>query len=169
MNKDELAVHIEGFMSTVPGEDQRPWDSVQMADYLLPKIQQKQIIPVVAAVITVGTKFLLHRKNESRNPELLGKWEFPGGMMEYGETPEMTLLRELKEELGWVSISVSRLFHAKTFIPKSQEHYLVLFYEATIPTNTPIPGDCALFLREEIPYADCLGEVKEIIDAYYQK
>lgn len=44
----------------------------------------KRIIPVVAACILREhpTRFLLHRKDESRNPELVGKWEFPGGAVE---------------------------------------------------------------------------------------
>ena len=42
------------------------------------------IIPVVAAVIVMRhpERILLHRKDEPRNPELLGKWEFPGGKIE---------------------------------------------------------------------------------------
>lgn len=39
MNRDELAEHIEGFMTKVPGEDDRPWDSVSMAKFLLPEIE----------------------------------------------------------------------------------------------------------------------------------
>jgi 8-oxo-dGTP pyrophosphatase MutT (NUDIX family) len=57
----------------------------------------KEIIPVVAACIVDEQRgILLHRKNEPRNPELLGKWEFPGGMMEYGEDPYASLRREIR-------------------------------------------------------------------------
>lgn len=56
-------------------------------------------IHVMAAVITdVRGRVLLARRTEGR--DLAGKWEFPGGKREPGETPEAALVRELREELG---------------------------------------------------------------------
>ena len=128
----------------------------------------KEIIPVVAACITLGkgkrTAFLLHRKTESRNSELVGKWEFPGGMMEYGESPETGLRREIREELGR-EIMLGKLIHAKTFVPQSQEHYLVLYYHCLFPEpREAVPKDCAWFLREQFRHLDCLEEISEVVD-----
>ena len=54
---------------------------------------------VVAGVITDSEgRILLARRAEGR--ELAGLWEFPGGKVEPGETPEAALARELEEELG---------------------------------------------------------------------
>ena len=56
-------------------------------------------IHVMAAVITDARgRILLARRTEGR--DLAGRWEFPGGKQELGETPEDALVRELREELG---------------------------------------------------------------------
>jgi 8-oxo-dGTP diphosphatase len=54
---------------------------------------------VVAAVIKDGVgRILLQKRPEGR--EMAGLWEFPGGKIDSGETPESALVRELAEELG---------------------------------------------------------------------
>lgn len=57
---------------------------------------------VVAAVIVDDllrpSTFLAARR--SRPKDLTGRWEFPGGKVDPGETPEQGLHRELREELG---------------------------------------------------------------------
>lgn len=60
--------------------------------------QEKRVRTVTAAVIERDGKVLVAR----RKPELVagGLWEFPGGKLEAGETPERGLARELEEELG---------------------------------------------------------------------
>jgi 8-oxo-dGTP diphosphatase len=56
------------------------------------------MVEVVAAIIEREGKILIgQRKAEQSHPL---KWEFPGGKVEAGETPEQALARELEEELG---------------------------------------------------------------------
>ena len=53
---------------------------------------------VTAAVIEEKGKVLIARRKPGRH--MGGKWEFPGGKVEPGETPEESLERELQEELA---------------------------------------------------------------------
>ncbi|HUW64933.1 MAG TPA: (deoxy)nucleoside triphosphate pyrophosphohydrolase [Spirochaetia bacterium] len=62
---------------------------------------------VTAAVLIDGGRVLIAKRKTGQH--LAGFWEFPGGKVEDGETPEEGLARELKEELGIV-IKVDALF-----------------------------------------------------------
>jgi 8-oxo-dGTP diphosphatase len=53
-------------------------------------------IEVVAAIIKYENKIMATQRGYG---EFAGGWEFPGGKMEAGETPELALIREIKEEL----------------------------------------------------------------------
>ena len=55
-----------------------------------------KIINVVAAIIKSGDKVFI---TERGHGEFKGKWEFPGGKIEQGETGEEAVVREIKEEL----------------------------------------------------------------------
>ncbi|MCA1962414.1 MAG: (deoxy)nucleoside triphosphate pyrophosphohydrolase [Prosthecobacter sp.] len=55
-------------------------------------------IPVVCALIEDAGRVLIAKRAPGRS--LAEFWEFPGGKIEPGETPEQALLREIEEELG---------------------------------------------------------------------
>ena len=55
------------------------------------------MIKVVAAILKKEDKILIAKKREGK--PLAGMWEFPGGKIEEGETPEESLIRELREEM----------------------------------------------------------------------
>ena len=56
------------------------------------------MIDVTAAIIQREGQILAARRKEGSH--MAGYWEFPGGKIEFGETPEQCLQRELKEELN---------------------------------------------------------------------
>jgi 8-oxo-dGTP diphosphatase len=56
------------------------------------------ILVVAVALIGSGSQILMQRRRRDRAHG--GLWEFPGGKIEPGETPESALIREIEEELG---------------------------------------------------------------------
>ncbi|TIT47932.1 MAG: (deoxy)nucleoside triphosphate pyrophosphohydrolase, partial [Mesorhizobium sp.] len=59
----------------------------------------KRLLLVAAcALVDADGRVLLAQRPEGK--QLAGLWEFPGGKVEVGETPEQCLIRELHEEIG---------------------------------------------------------------------
>lgn len=61
-------------------------------------VQKPIIIVVACALIDADNRVLLAERPAGKS--LAGLWEFPGGKIEQGETPERALIRELDEELA---------------------------------------------------------------------
>ena len=56
------------------------------------------LLVVACALVDADRRVLIAQRPEGKS--LAGLWEFPGGKIEPGETPETALIRELEEELG---------------------------------------------------------------------
>lgn len=63
--------------------------------------QRRLLLVTACALVDSDGRVLLAQRPEGK--QLAGLWEFPGGKVETGETPEETLIRELQEELGIIT------------------------------------------------------------------
>ena len=70
-------------------------------------MESRKSIEVVAAIIRRGDKVFATQRGYG---EWKDWWEFPGGKMERGETPEAALIREIREELD-TEIRIDRFLH----------------------------------------------------------
>ena len=84
------------------------------------------MIVVAAALVDTEGRVLLQQRPPGR--QMAGLWEFPGGKIDQGETPEAALIRELGEELG-IRVEVASLMPtAFASAPLGERHLLLLLY-----------------------------------------
>jgi 8-oxo-dGTP diphosphatase len=69
-------------------------------------------VKVTAGILERDGRVLIARRRPGTH--MAGKWEFPGGKIESGETPEQSLVRELREELD-VRARIGELLCSATY------------------------------------------------------
>lgn len=93
-------------------------------------------------------------------------WGLPGGSLEYGESPEAGVRREVHEETGW-EIEIERLLFVKTWTPDR----VGLYYICRIVDGEFHPTDevseFGYFAREDLPDVRPLDV--ELIEQIYEK
>ena len=86
-------------------------------------VSEKLVVRVPCAVIEHNGKVLAGQRSAALSFPL--QWEFPGGKIELGETPEEALARELDEELG-IQCEVGDLKLACTLLWRCRDSHIVL-------------------------------------------
>ena len=98
------------------------------------------VVPIVCAALIDGDgKVLLQQRPEGK--AMAGLWEFPGGKIAAGESPETALCRELREELD-LKVAPSSL-EPLGFASHRYEsfHILLLLYRCHAWRGTPQPRE----------------------------
>lgn len=86
---------------------------------------------VAAAIVRREGKILLTKRLPGAHLE--GYWEFPGGKLEEGESPEAALVRECREECG-IEVRVRDIFNV-TFYRYPKKDVLLLFYDCMLESG----------------------------------
>ena len=106
------------------------------------------LIPAVCLVDADG-RVLLSQRPEGK--VMAGKWEFPGGKIEAGETPETALIRELGEELG--IDTYSSCLAPLCFVSHAYDdwHMVLILYVCRRWKGTPAPqeGNDVIWVRPQ--------------------
>lgn len=116
-----------------------------------------QWLVVVAGFAVRGGRILLTQRLPGKH--LAGAWEFPGGKLEAGESPEEALVREIGEELG-VRCRAGQLLDAVSYRYEKFDLLMLLYHIDIEGDPRPLEvGDLGWFIPEEarslsVPPAD---------------
>jgi 8-oxo-dGTP diphosphatase len=120
---------------------------------------------VVAAVIERGDRRLLIGQRRKSDTSPL-KWEFPGGKVREGESPEVALARELQEELGVTLVKSAELGRVRHYYAGTPDELEIRFYAAAIAETDPEPRTFEKIvwaLPKELGEYDFLAANRELI------
>ena len=120
---------------------------------------------VVAAVIERSDRRLLIGQRRKNDTSPL-KWEFPGGKVRDGESPEVALARELQEELGVTLVRSAELGRVRHQYAETPDELEIRFYAAAIAEPDAMPytfEQIAWVLPKELGDYDFLVANRELI------
>jgi 8-oxo-dGTP diphosphatase len=123
---------------------------------------------VTAAVMEEKGRIFIAKRREGKH--LAGKWEFPGGKIEPGETPEQSLARELMEELD-LYVSVGELLCSVRFQSGPIDLELMV-YSVTRRSGEPVlreHDDARWVEPSELFSFDLAGSDRIVVERLFKK
>lgn len=95
--------------------------------------KETSMVPVVKGIVLYSGKMLMLRRSLQDDIDP-GMWETVGGKIEFGETMQDALVREIKEEAG-ITVQVGDLLYATTFFTNPGRQVFLLGYACTADTD----------------------------------
>lgn len=107
-----------------------------------PALSDRFVRVGVGVVVARGRQVLLGLRSGAHGA---GTWAFPGGHLEFGESPEACAVREVLEETGLRVTPVRRVGYTSDVFATEGRHYLTVYVEARSTEGSPVvrePGKC---------------------------
>ena len=130
--------------------------------------KSKVVVGVMGLIWREG-KFLGTKRGNEGVPEADGKWQVPGGGMEYGEDTFMTLNRELMEEVG---VKVEKILFPQPIVwtaqwPRTKQTIVLITYLVDIGEQEPYAAneetaDLKWLRFDEVDKYDWLPSAREV-------
>lgn len=133
---------------------------------------KKQIVAVVGLIENDEGRIYMQKRNDPGLPAEHGKWEFPGGGVEFGESLQEALTRECREEAG-CEVEIGKLIpHIIVNRARDKGHECQVFvvcFICKVKTGTPRPtneeaSDAGWFTKEEALKLDSLRGIDKFIE-----
>lgn len=135
----------------------------------------KQFVIVKSLVVDENDKILFVKRKKEDLKQAHNKWEFTGGKIDFGETPEETAVRETKEESGYdveVNYIIPKLLSSKWITPERQSQQILICYVCKLlggESNLKDHGvnEIKWFDINKVPKdADCLPGTIDFLNIY---
>tara|TARA_Y100000310_G_C20513214_1_gene729894 strand:- start:323 stop:760 length:438 start_codon:yes stop_codon:yes gene_type:complete len=136
---------------------------------------KKQFIIVKSIIVDKG-KILFVKREREWHKEAHGKWEFPGGKVDFGETPEEACEREAKEESGYdvkVKSLVPKIVSSQWEHPDRLSQQILIAYVCEVLSGEASLDDHGVsevkwFTVEEAIKLDCLPGTHDFLKIYLE-
>jgi 8-oxo-dGTP diphosphatase len=134
--------------------------------------KEKKQFCIVKGIVKKDNKFLFIQRNRPWDEKTHLKWEFPGGKVDFKETPTDAVCREVFEETGFIVDSPKLLPHVHSYVWEYDERishvivlsYLCNFVGGNISTSDKNTNQVRWLSKKEIKSLSCIPGTNEILN-----